>query len=182
VSAYRNWTTSPSELIKDETLAFESQLLRDAHQEWMRQAAGHIPARHQFTPRSVKAFAANLMIFERRADTYFIRLMGTRVADVLGEMQGKSVAHAVPPEVAQSWTRSFDAVIASAAPLRIVKTVSVNDLHHLEAEIFLAPLLDVHGALTMVFSVITFRCGVAPSQELSHTIASNDLGGESRDG
>jgi len=182
VAEYGEWATSPSELTKDTTLAFKAQLLKDAHEEWMRQAAGSIPARHQFTPRSVKGFVGNLMIFERHTDGYYIRLMGTRIAGVLGEMQGKSVTEAVPPEVARNWARAFDAVLATPTPQRIVRTVNFDDSHYLEAEIFLAPLRDDHGALTMVFAVVAFRSGVTPSHKLGDIIASSNSDDGQQDG
>jgi len=171
MNEYENWAFSPSAVIQDESLAFDSQLLRDALEEWTRAAAGSIPARHQFTPRSVKDFAGNLTIFEQRAQTYYIRLMGTRIASVIGEMQGKTVIEALPPETAQIWTQAFDALIASRKPQRLVKTVNFNDLQYLEAEIFLAPLRSDLDELTMVFAVVTFHSGVAPSHKLGDLIA-----------
>jgi hypothetical protein len=182
VNEYENWATSPSAITRDETLSFDSQTLRDALEEWTLQAAGSIPARSQFTPRSVKSFAGNMTIVERRGDTYYIRLMGTRIASVIGEMQGKTIVEALPQEIARSWVREFDAVIAARAPQRIVKTVSFTELQYLEAEIFLAPLLDDQGELTMVFSVATFRSGVAPSHKLGDIITSNTSGNGPRNG
>lgn len=182
MAEYGEWATSPSELTKDETLAFESQVLRDAHEVWMRQAAGTVPARHQFTPRSVKGFVGNLMIFERHTDGYYIRLMGTRIAGVLGEMQGKPITEAVPPEVVRNWERAFDAVLATPTPQRIVRTVNFDDLHYLEGEILLAPLRDDHGALTMVFVVVAFRTGVTSSRKLGDIIASNNQDHGSQNG
>ncbi len=160
-----------SSYTKDESLAFETPVLTEAYNAWER--LGGIPSRCQFTPRLSKAFLGNLVIFERHESTFRIRLMGTRISCVLGEMQGKLLPDAVPPEVAARWQTDLSEVIANRKPLRAVKTVAFNDLHYLEAELFLAPLLDSRGELTMVFAVVAFRMGVAPNHQLGDLIAAS---------
>lgn len=154
---------------KDESLAFESPILKEAYAAWSR--VGGIPARSAFTPRISKTFLGNLLIFEWKNDTFLIRLMGTRISAVLGEMQGKVLEEAVPVEVAQRWKIVLRDVMHDAKPVRVVKTVAFNDLHYLQAELFLAPLLDAEGQLTMVFAVATFRSGVAPGRRVGDLIA-----------
>lgn len=173
MAVYGEWATSPSALTRDDTLAFEAQVLKDAHAEWERQAAAGIPARSQFTPRLVKSFVGNLVIFERRPDGFFIRLMGSRISSIIGEMQGRMVADALPPEAAFNWLRELDAILAMGKPRRVVKTVNFNNLNYLEAEIFIAPLCDDHGNANMVFTVTSFRAGVAPTRRLGDIIGSN---------
>jgi hypothetical protein len=97
--------------------------------------------------------------------------MGTRISAVLGEMQGKMLEDALPREVAQRWAIVLSEVVKTVKPLRVVKTVAFNDLHYLQAELFLAPLLDAAGQLTMVFVVAAFRSGVAPSRKLGDLVA-----------
>jgi len=160
-----------SSYIKDETMTFESPILMEAYKAWER--LGGIPSRSQFTPRSSKAFLGNLMIFEQHGSTFGIRLMGTRISCVLGEMQGKLLPEAVPPDVAARWQADLNEIIANRKPTRAVKTVAFNDLHYLAAELFLAPLLDGAGKLTMVFAVVAFRMGVAPSHQLGDLIAAS---------
>lgn len=162
---------SNSTYTRDETLAFESSILIEAHAAWSR--LGGIPSRSDFTPRSSKAFLGNLIIFEQQGSTFLIRLMGTRISSVIGEMQGKLLQEAVPPDVAARWQDALSEVIANHKPLRAVKTVSFNDLHYLAAELFLAPLLDGAGQLRMVFAVAAFRLGVAQSHRLGDLIAAS---------
>ncbi|GAA0562517.1 PAS domain-containing protein [Rhizomicrobium electricum] len=154
---------------KDETLAFESPILKEACAAWSR--VGGIPPRSAFTPRSSKAFLGNLIIFERKGGSFLIRLMGTRISTVLGEMQGKTVDDALPPEVAKRWKIVLSEILDRAKPVRVVKRVAFNDLHYLEAELFLAPLLDAEGQPTMLFVVAAFRSGVAPSRKFGDLIA-----------
>lgn len=164
-------TNTQSSYVRDDTLAFESAVLKEAFAAWS--AAGPIPARRQFTPRSSKAFLGNLIIFEQHDATYLIRLMGTRISSVLGEMQGKLIDEAVPPDVASRWKAVLNDVLTCRKPQRAVKTVAFNDLHYLEAEIFLAPLLDAGGELTMVFAAAAFRSGVAESRKLDDLITAS---------
>lgn len=169
-----NWLASLSadaSFTRDQTLTFESQVLKDAFAAWSR--IGGIPCRNHFTPRSSKTFLGNLIIFKQQDTTFLIRLMGTRITSVLGEMQGKTLAEALPAEVARRWTAALSDVVASRKPQRAVKTMAFNDLHYLEAEIFLAPLLDGCGELTMVFAAAVFRSGVARSQKLGDLIAAS---------
>jgi hypothetical protein len=171
VTAIGDWLDSlNSSYTKDESLAFESPILKEAHATWSR--LGGIPARSAFTPRTSKAFLGNLLIFEWKNDSFLIRLMGTRISAVLGEMQGRMIEEALPPEVAQRWKVVLSDVLHEAKPVRVVKTVAFNDLHYLESELFLAPLLDAQGLLTMVFAVAAFRSGVAPGRKLGDLIAS----------
>lgn len=160
-----------SAVVRDNTLAFESDILKQAQAEWTRQAAGAIPPRSSFTPRSVRAFVGNLVVFERRVPSrYFVRLMGTRAAGVLGEMQGKAIDEALPPDVAQRWALALDEVLRTYRPARIINTVSFDNLDFLEAEVFLAPLLDENKLPTMVFAVVAFRSGVSKGPSLNEFV------------
>ncbi len=162
---------SNSSYSRDESMIFESPILMAAHSAWSR--LGGVPLRSQFTPRSSKAFLGNLIIFEQQDSGFRIRLMGTRIANVVGEMQGKLLQDAVPPDVAERWQAVMNEVIANHKPLRVVKTVAFNDLCYLAAELFLAPLLDGAGQPTMVLAVAVFRSGVASSHKLGDLIAAS---------
>lgn len=166
---FENWATSPRSVVEmDPALAFETPLLTEALAVWSAQAGDDVPPRSVFTARTAKGFLGNLVIFERQGTTgYFIRLMGTRVTCVIGEMQGKQVGKAVPPAVAQRWTEVLDGVLASLRPLRVVSRVGFSNLDFLQAEILLAPLRDGDGKPTMVFAVVTFRAGVAAADAIT---------------
>ncbi|MBU6297084.1 MAG: PAS domain-containing protein, partial [Alphaproteobacteria bacterium] len=129
---------------------------------WRRQAGAGIPHRSSFTPRAVQPFVGNLTIFERtEPHRYRVRLMGTRVAGIIGDMQGKFVHEALPRDTARRWTIALDQVLFALRPARFVNTVAFNNLDYLEAEILLAPLLDEHDRPSMVYVVTAFRSGVA---------------------
>lgn len=160
-----------SAVVKDNTLTFESEILVAAHAEWTRQAGGKIPPRSAFTARMVRAFVGNLMVFERHEMSgYLVRLMGTRIAGVLGEMQGKTIDEALPSDVARRWTLALNEVLHTCRPGRIVNTVSFDNLDFLEAEVFLAPLLDEEGEPAMVFVVVAFQSGVTKGPSLNELV------------
>lgn len=162
MSAFEHWATSQSVVEDDPALMFESQILKDAFLTWSAQAAGGIPSRHTFNPRLVKSFVGNLVIFERQDSlAYLVRLMGTHVAMVIGEMQGKLVGDALPSDVAGRWNAALDHVLSTLRPRRMVNRVGLPNLSFLEAEIFLAPLLDGRGRATMVLAVVAFCSGIA---------------------
>lgn len=160
---YYDWANSPrSAVAVDGSLAFESPVLKAAFEEWSRQSAGAIPSRRSFTARSVRGFVGHLTIFERAGRRrYRVRLMGTRVTAVIGEMQGRMLEEALPRDVARRWNIALEEVLLRLRPARIVHTVAFNNLDFLEAEILLAPLLDESGKPTMVFAAVTFRSGIA---------------------
>lgn len=167
MTEFENWASSPRAITWDASLSFEAPLLKEACDTWTEAAAGAIPPRSRFTARLVKNFVGNLLIFERHSPSGFlIRLMGTRIANVLGEMQGKTLAEQLPADAAGRWTSALNGLLASRKPLRVVTLVDLNDLQFLEAEILLAPLCDDHAQETMVLGVVIFRSGVAKSHSV----------------
>jgi hypothetical protein len=175
VAEFSGWAKSQRSVAeRDDTLAFESQILKDACQEWSRAAEGGIPRRSAFTPRSVRRFVGHMAIFERADDGHWlIRLMGTAITGVLGEMQGKTIDDALPADVAGRWTQALIDVLQTGQPTRIVNTLNFSNLDYLEAEIFLAPLLDDSGAARMIFTAVAFRSGVAPRGAVDEIVGPN---------
>lgn len=171
MTTFENWATSPRAITWDESLSFEADLLSEACRVWMTAAGDSTPPRASITARLVKRFVGNFIIFERQATgTFVVRLMGTRVSTVLGEMQGKTFAEALPPDADQRWTSVLNRVLAGRKPLRVVTMVNLNGMQFLEAEILLAPLCDDRGVDTMVFTVVVFRSGVAKSNALDDLV------------
>lgn len=171
VTKFENWANSPRATTQDVSLTFEASLLKEACETWTVIAAGSIPQRSAFSARLVKNYVGNLLIFERLdADDYLIRLMGTRVSNVLGEMQGTTLRQSLPSDAAEHWKFVLNAVLESHKPLRIVSLVDINDLQFLEAEIFLAPLRNDQGQETMVFAVAVFHSGIGKSRSVDDLV------------
>lgn len=167
----QTWATSPREITKDDNLAFESPVLQAAAETWFVLAEGQIPPRSRFTARTVKGFVGHLIIFEKlTAENYLIRLMGTRVTNILGEMQGKTLTEALPAETAGRWCAALNDLLAARRPMRLVTTLNFNDLHYLEAEIFLAPLTDDAGKETKALAAVVFRQGLSKKTSVADLI------------
>jgi hypothetical protein len=148
----------------DPTLAFESKFLIEGLRTWREIADGNpAPPRSALTARALKSFIGHVVIFESVENRWFIRLMGTRLSAVLGEMQGRFVDEAVGGLAGRRWKAALEATLSGMQPLRFQSRVSFRELDHLKAEILLAPLFDELGKPTMAFCVITFNVGFGAS-------------------
>lgn len=167
-----SWATSPRAIMRDEHLGFEAPVLKVACDTWLAVAQGGIPARKQFTARTVKPFVSNVVIFERRDTDYFIRLMGTRVTTTLGEMQGKTLREALPEDAVLRWATELDHVLEIHKPMRVVTKVQLNHLHFLDAELFMGPMNDEAGQECMVLAAAVFSSGLRPAPSIADIIGS----------
>ena len=163
VDAAKKWTRMRRwDAMGDPLLGFESKFLIDGLAIWRLQAGdAAAPSRADMSARVLKSFIGHVTIFERTADhRWLVRLMGTRMTSVIGEMQGKFVDEVLPRKAGRRWHVALDAALSGMHPLRLVSRVAFRDLDFLKAEILLAPLLDDTGRPTMVFAVVAFRAGV----------------------
>ena len=144
----------------DPALGFESKFLIEGLAAWKLAGDGATPPRSAMSARALKSCIGHVAIFERTAEgRWRVRLMGTRMTSVIGEMQGKFVDEALPRKAGRRWHAALDATLSGMQPLRFVSRVAFRDLDFLKAEILLAPLLDDTGKPTMVFAVVAFRAG-----------------------
>ena len=148
----------------DPLLSFETGILNEAFAVWCAHAeSGTIPPRSALTARDMKTFLGSVLIVERQDDgRYRVRLMGTKITQVIGEMQGRIIEEALPPDAVARWRMGFDLVLSELRPMRFVSKVIVQDIRCLQAEILLAPLLDEAGRPNMVFGVAIFKTGENP--------------------
>jgi hypothetical protein len=171
VSDFESWATHSSGVEEDFALEFESPIIGSACREWTRLADGDVPPRSAFTPRTARAFLGHLVIFERLGDAnVLVRLAGTRISTVAGDIQGKTIAEIAPPDVAKRWTKIVADVIASKKPRRFTKKVTLPNLNFMAAEIFMAPLRNDSGQATMAFSVAVFRSGFESSRAVDKVV------------
>ena len=159
VTTYDYWQEQPWAVTRDPSLAFDAELLDEALEVWRAQSGpAGVPQRSALSARTLKPFLPNLVIVERQDDgRYRIRLMGSRISLMIGEMQGHMLEECLPPDAVKRWTDAFDSVLSELRPVRYVSSVTVLDLDFLRAEILLAPLLDGAQRPVMVLAVATFR-------------------------
>lgn len=159
--SFNDWAEARAwDSLCDPELRFEAQTLVDALALWRRHAGDDIPRRSALTARELKPVIGNVAIFERVGrypSRYRVRLMGTRVSQVLGEMQGRALEDVLSPEAVLRWSAAFDETLKSGRALRFVSKVQIRDLDFLESELLLAPLLDDLGDAGLVFTVAVFH-------------------------
>ena len=145
----------------DRTLAFRRPELAAMSALW-RQAAGNapIPKRADIGPRALKGHLPNVAIYERIAvdDThrYRVRLMGTQFAQVMGDLTGKFIDAALPPEFLPRWYAALDSVLEGGVPLRFVSRSDTANKSFLVGEFFEAPLLTEDGTMSLVIAAGIF--------------------------
>jgi hypothetical protein len=140
----------------DPSLAFEAPSLGNLLKIWQDQAGGGVlPRRSQFTARLLKPHLGDIAIIERRggaAEQYRFRLMGTRLTEALGELQGKTFAQALSPKVTEHWRSRFDLTVSEGRPLRFVSRVDIQKKHFLRSENLWVPLAEENGAAIVLMS------------------------------
>lgn len=142
----------------DPSLAFRAPELHELACQW-RQAGGDgiIPRRADFTARVLKNWLPYVAIYERllcseKGVRYRVRLMGTRFAEHMGDLTGKFLDEAIPPQFLPRWHAALDAVLDARVPLRFLSRSDTRDKKFLLGEFFEAPLLGDNGKADLVLA------------------------------
>lgn len=143
----------------DPSLDFESAALKDLLAIW-RALGGDtgIPHRNKFSAKILKPYLGNISIMERTCDAvarYRVRLLGTRLSHILGEMQGKYLDEVLNPEVAAHWKARLDVTLGENRPMRFVSRVDARELYFLRSETLWAPLSGDDETTHLVLMVAT---------------------------
>jgi len=142
----------------DPQLAFRSSELVELSALWHQtRGADGIPKRVDFTPRVLKSCLPHVAIYERvacpqKGVRYRVRLMGTRFADVMGDLTGKFLDEAIAPQFLPRWYAALDAVLDALVPLRFLSRSDTTDKKFLLGEFFEAPLLNDTGEPDLVLA------------------------------
>jgi hypothetical protein len=148
-------------LVCDSTLSIEAPALRNFLELWnaLAKIAGGVPPRRAMTARVLKNYLTDLLLIERveTADgaRYRVRIVGTRISSVTGDVTGKFVSEFVPPELLPRWNGVNERVLEAGRPLRFKGRVLLNDKTNLMAEYVSAPLADERGQAAMVLTVFS---------------------------
>jgi hypothetical protein len=163
----QNWDT-----VCDPSLTFEAPVLIELLAVWRGHAGERgIASRKDLNARILKNCLGNLMIFERiTPGKYRVRLMGTRLSGVLGELQGQILDEALPSEIGSRWQLGIDATLNSHQPLRFVSRVTYKRFDFLQAEVLLAPLLGDCGEPSMAIAGVVFNAGISSTSRLNDIV------------
>ncbi len=147
----------------DAALEFERAELNAVRDLWRSFAVGKpAPSRADFDARTLKPYLKNILIIERVFSgperwRYRTRLTGTTVAEILGNSTGKFLEEQVPLELVPRWAATYDAILGSGQPLRLVADFELPQLAFLRGEALIAPLTDRDGELTLILSCAYFK-------------------------
>jgi hypothetical protein len=122
-----------------------------------------MPARRSMTPRVLKDFLPRVAINERVSVSpprFTWRLMGTHVAQVLGERTGKFIDEDAPPRQVARWNANLDLVLRVGRPLRFAGRVLANDKTYLASELLFMPLADDAGEPRFVMGFGHYELGI----------------------
>ena len=159
VTGFNQWAEKRDwEARCDPDLAFESPLLRNLLAVWRDQAKGRVaPLREEMTARLLKPFLPSIAVIERLGpERYRVRLMGTRLTQVLGHLQGKILEEEVSPENAARWHALFQLSLTERRPLRYAAPVAYSGAEYLRAEALHLPLSADGGEPTMLLIAAVF--------------------------
>lgn len=145
----------------DPTLAFRCSELMAMEELWRQLAAsGDIPMRHDIGPRALKSHLPHVAIYERvivdNDRRYRVRLMGTRFAQVMGDLTGAFIDETLPPQYVERWHAALDEVLHCCMPLRFVSRSDTANKSFLVGEFFEAPLRADDGSLNLVIAAGIF--------------------------
>lgn len=151
----------------DPSLEFDASALGDLLAIWRDKAgSGVMPHRNALTARVLKPHLGNIAILERmseEAPRYRVRLLGSRLALAIGEMQGKFLDDVLESDVVPHWEARADLALAEQCPLRFVSRVDVRRLYHLRSESLWAPLASDDGAGRLVLMAAILTCNTTMS-------------------
>jgi hypothetical protein len=130
----------------DPTLAFSDPIYKQFLALWRAKSGTRaMPARSDLTPRDLKDFLRNIVIFRRDGTNpshYSWRVIGTGLTDVLGHNTGKTFEESVPQELMSRWISSADLILDGGQPLRFLGRVHLQGREYLDAEHLYVPLSD----------------------------------------
>ncbi|HEX3674258.1 MAG TPA: PAS domain-containing protein [Rhizomicrobium sp.] len=138
----------------DPALAFAHRDYAAVIALWKAQAGARpIPARADMTARVLKTFLPNIALKERVATNpscYRWRLVGTRVAQIIGERTGKLAEEDASPRLIARGIANCDLTLETCAPLRFVGRVLAKDKDFMASEALYLPLADEEGVARFV--------------------------------
>jgi hypothetical protein len=141
----------------DPTLAFSDSCYAQFLSLWQNKAGTRrMPARSEITPRDLKDFLRDIVMFQRDAvnpSHYIWRLIGTKVTEITGHQTGKTFEETLSPDHVARWIETADLILESGQPLRLVGRVRLKGREYLDAENLFVPLANDEGVPTFVMGL-----------------------------
>jgi len=144
----------------DPTLAFADQSYDEFLNLWRQRAGSRtMPRRAEITPRDLKNFLRNVVIFERETIhpvRFRWRIIGTGITDILGHNTGKTFEESVPPELLTRWNECGNLILDGQKPLRFIGRVHLQGREYLDAEHLYVPLANDNDQPTYIMGLCRY--------------------------
>jgi hypothetical protein len=142
----------------DARLAFRRREFSGLVEIWRENALPQgIPKRANITHRSLGSLLASVAIYQRipvreGVFRYRVRMIGSVLAEMLGDMTGRFLDESVPARFLPRWQATLDACFAARSPLRFLTRSDSLNKSHVLGEYFAAPLLSENGTTDLVLA------------------------------
>ena len=150
-------------MLCDPTCEFANAKVRELLALWRDLThGGNVPFRSEMTARRLHSLMPSVALYERvdgdgGSRRWRVRLMGSTIVHVLGEMTGKFLDESVPEEFLPRWYAITDVTLAVGAPLRVLIRSDTFGKPFLIAEQFCAPLRADDGTANIVLMVGSYN-------------------------
>ena len=127
-----------------------------------------MPAKSELTPRDLRDFLRDIILVHRVTENpsqYVCRVIGTKVAEVIGHNTGKTIEESAPSELSARWIECADLILSGGRPLRFLGRVHLKDREYLDAENLFVPLADDAGQPTFVMGLCCYTPRLSQNEE-----------------
>lgn len=140
----------------DDSLSFDTPALHGLATLWREKAQGVLPSRCHFGPREMRGAMTQMALFDsvEGGKRFFIRLLGTALTEIYGNITGKYIDEHFSPPVAEIWHASLNETLQARRPLRYKGRVSYEQRDFFAVESMQAPLSETGGKADRVLMVM----------------------------
>jgi hypothetical protein len=149
----------------DPTLAFSDPSFNRLVDIWRAKAGERpMPTRSEMTARDMKDYLRNIFIIQRDGEnhsSYRWRLVGTRIAEILGNHTGKTFEESIPAEHLDRWIETSDLILDTQKPWRFRGRVRLQGRDFLDAENLFLPLANDNNEPSFVLGLCRYTSHVS---------------------
>jgi hypothetical protein len=153
----------------DPSLAFREPSYQKLLELWRAKAGDRpMPRRSEITPRDLKDVLRNILLFERVEKTpsrYRVRLIGTSLTSMAGDLTGKMIEEILPVDQLERWVACGDLILDGGQPMRFLGRVHLSGKEYLNAENLFVPLANEADDPVFVMGFCRYTPRHAESEE-----------------
>jgi hypothetical protein len=153
----------------DPSLAFREPSYEKLLELWRAKAGDRpMPRRSEITPRDLKDVLRNILLFERvekAPSRYRVRLIGTSLTSMAGDLTGKMIEEVLPADHLQRWVACGDLILDGGQPMRFMGRVHLSGKEYLNAENLFVPLANEANDPVFVMGLCRYTPRHAESEE-----------------